>query len=275
VLNQHGDPPDELVRVDPGSGRVAARIVVGHNTARPVVGPDGLVWLTRAGPRADRPELLMVNPATNRVGLTVPLLEADLGEGTRGLLVAWDTVWVADGRGRLLRVALPVSQAEPVSGVEDVAWLASAGGWVWATSGGSLLRIDPVDGRVDAQILSPHPAASAPSGALVADQDSLWLGGTGDRGGALLVRLDPGTGLPERVIELAAKTGRRRPTVAAGQRVMAARADQALHLLDPATDSVRATVALGSTLGGVAADGESVWATDPTRGRLLRIDPGF
>gem|GEM_PF-5965756 len=73
VLNQHADPPDELVRVDPGSGRVLARIGVGHNAARPVVGPDGLVWLTRAGPRSDRPELLMVNPATDRVGLTVSL----------------------------------------------------------------------------------------------------------------------------------------------------------------------------------------------------------
>jgi hypothetical protein len=34
-------------------------------------------------------------------------------------------------------------------------------------------------------------------------------------------------------------------------------------------------VALGDPTGGVAADGHTVWATDPTRGRLLRIDPGF
>jgi hypothetical protein len=275
VLNQHGDPPDELVRVDPGSGRVVARIGVGHNTARPVVAPDGLVWLTRAGPGADRPELLMVNPATNQVGLTVPLPRADLGEGTRGLLVAWEAVWVVDGRGRLLRVALPVREAQPVAGAEDVAWLADAGGWVWATSGGSLLRISAVDGRVDATILSPHPAASAPSGALVADQDSLWLGGTGANGGALLVRLDPGTGQPTAVVNLASRAERYRPKVAVGHRAVAVRVGKELHLVDAATDSIRATVALGNTTGGVAADADTVWATDPTRGRLLRIDPGF
>ena len=177
VLNQHGGPPDELVRVDPGSGQVVARIGVGHNTARPVVGPDGLVWMTRAGARSDRPELLMVNPATNRVGVTVPLPGADLRDGTRSLLVAWDTVWVVDGRGRLLRVALPVSQAEPVIGAEDVAAVASAGGWVWAAGGGSLLRIDAVDGHVAARVLSPQVRSGAPVSALVSGQDSLWLGG--------------------------------------------------------------------------------------------------
>jgi hypothetical protein len=274
VLNQRGDPPDELVRVDPGSGRVLARIGVGHNAARPVVGADGLVWLTRAGPRSDRPELLMVNPATDRVGLTVPLPGADLGQGTRGLLVAWDTVWVADGRGRLLRVALPVSQAEPVSGVVDVGWLATAGGWVWATGGGELLRIDPVDGRLDARIISNHPATGPPAGGLVSGQDSLWLGGTGPSN-ALLVRLDPGTGQPERVIRVAGSAEQYRPKLAAGQRVVAARVGKDLYLVDPATDSIRATVELGNTLGGVAADADMVWATDPTRGRLLRIDPGF
>ena len=201
VLNQHGDPPDELVRVDPGSGRVVARIGVGDNAAQPVVGPDGLVWLTRAGPRGDRPELLMVNPATNRVGVTVPLPGADLSEGTRGLLVAWDTVWVADGRGRLLRVALPVSQAEPVAGATDVAGVASAGGWVWAAGGGEVLRIDPVDGRVAARVLDRRVQIAAPVSALATGQDSLWLAGAGGSG-ARLVRLDLGTGQSKRFIRL-------------------------------------------------------------------------
>jgi hypothetical protein len=275
VLNQLGDPPDELVRVHPASGRVVARIGVGDNAARPVVGPDGLVWMTRAGPRANRAELLMVNPATNRVGVTVPLPGADLSRGTRGLLVAWDTVWVVDGRGRLLRVPLPVREAEPVAEAGDVAGVASAGGWVWAASGGELLRIDPVDGHVAARVLSPHPATGAPPGALVADQDSLWLGGTSDSGGALLVRLDRGTGQSTAVIELGSMAERSRPQVAAGQGVVATRVGPDLHLVDPATDAVQATVALGDILGGVAADGHTIWATDPTRGCLLRIDPGF
>jgi virginiamycin B lyase len=181
---------------------------------------------------------------------------------------------VADGQGRLLRVALPVSQAEPVSGVVDVGWLASAGGWVWATSGGELLRIDPVDGRLDARILSSHPATWASAGGLVSGQDSLWLGATGPSD-ALLVRLDPGTGQPERVIQVAGSAEQYRPKMAAGRRVVAARVGQDLYLVDPATGSIRATVELGNTLGGVATDADTVWATDPTRGRLLRVDPGF
>ena len=135
---------------------------------------------------------------------------------------------------------------------------------------GRELRIDPVDGRLDARILSNHPAAGAPAGG----QDSLWLGGTSPSD-ALLVRLDPGTGQPERVIQLARSAEQYRPKLAAGRRVVAARAGQDLYLVDAATNSIRATVELGNTLGGVAADADAVWATDPTRGRLLRIHPGF
>jgi hypothetical protein len=274
VLNQHGGPPDELVRVDPGSGRVVARIGVGHNTARPVVGPDGLVWMTRAGERSDRPELLMVNPATNQIGLTVPLPGADLGEGTRDLLVAWDTVWVADGRGRLLRVALPVNQAEPVAGATDVAGLANASGWVWAAGGGEVLRIDPVDGRVAARVPDRRVQIAAPVSALASGHDSLWLAGAGGSS-ARLVRLDQGTGQSKRFIRLPALAEMYRPKLAIGQRVVAARVGQQLRLIDPATDKIRATVNLHNTTGGVAADGKTIWATESPFGRLLRIDPGF
>jgi sugar lactone lactonase YvrE len=181
---------------------------------------------------------------------------------------------VADGRGRLLRVALPVNQAEPVAGAADVAGLANAGGWVWATSGGSLLRIDPVDGRVAARVPDPRVQIAAPASALASGQDSLWLAGAGGSG-ARLVRLDQGTGQSKRFIRLPALAEMYRPKLAVGQRVVAARVGQQLRLIDPATDKIRATVNLHNTTGGVAADGKTIWATESPFGRLLRIDPGF
>jgi hypothetical protein len=93
--------------------------------------------------------------------------------------------------------------------------------------------------------------------------------------------VEPSAPLARRRMDL----GRQRRVAAAHRRggrargrrpgVVAARVGRDLHLVDPATDAVQATVALGDPTGGVAADGHTVWATDPTRGRLLRIDPGF
>jgi hypothetical protein len=88
-------------------------------------------------------------------------------------------------------------------------------------------------------------------------------------------RLDRGEGRVEATVRLGAGTGSRRPALAAGERVVAMRAGQDLLLVDPATDSVRVRVPLGEDRGGVAAQGGTVWATDPVHGRLLRIDPGF
>ena len=66
-----------------------------------------------------------------------------------------------------------------------------------------------------------------------------------------------------------------RPKLAIGRRVLAARVGQQLRLIDPASDKIRATVNLRNTNGGVAADGDTIWATESPFGRLLRIDPGF
>ena len=101
------------------------------------------------------------------------------------------------------------------------------------------------------------------------------MAGRRRRSGARLVRLDHGTGQTRGVLQLPALAEMYRPKLAAGQRVVAARVGQQLRLIDPASDSIRATVALGNTTGGVAADGDTIWATESPFGRLLRIDPGF
>jgi hypothetical protein len=275
VLNRRAGQPGELVRVDPDRGQVVARIGVGDNVARPFVAPDGLVWLTRAGPRADRPELVAVNPSTNRVAVNVPLPGADLRSGGRALLVTGTELWVADDAGRLWWAALPITRVEPVRGADDAGRLADAGGWVWATSGGvGLQRVDQVDGEVVATVTGPALRQAAPATAVVGAQESLWLAGRGGPG-ARLLRLDPFSGQPQALVRLGAGADGPRPELAAGERVLAARVGADLFLVDPATSSVRATVRLGADRGGVAASAGTVWATDPARGRLLRVDPGF
>lgn len=276
VLNRRAGQPDELVRVDPDRGQVVARIAVGQSVSGPVVAPDGLVWMTRAGPGSDRPELVVVNPATNRVGVTVPLPGADLGSGGRGLLVTGTEVWVADDAGRLRWAALPITRVEPVPGAADVDRLASAGGWIWAVGGAGarLLRIDQVDGEVVAVVSNPDLRDAAPATAVVGAQQSLWLAGLGGPG-ARLLRLDPFSGRLQALVRLGAGADGPRPELAAGDRVVAVRVGAELFLVDPATDSVRARVPVGADRGGVAAHAGTVWVTDPARGRLLLVDPGF
>ena len=65
------------------------------------------------------------------------------------------------------------------------------------------------------------------------------------------------------------------PLVAAGDLVVAVQSERRLFLVDPATNSVRVGMDLPKGRGGLAVGAGAVWVTDPARGRLLRIEPGF
>ncbi|HYN18078.1 MAG TPA: YncE family protein, partial [Actinomycetes bacterium] len=87
--------------------------------------------------------------------------------------------------------------------------------------------------------------------------------------------LDPSSGEPRATITFGPRSEVSVPWVAAGDRVVAVQGERRLFLVDPATNSVRVTVALATKRGGLAAGAGAVWVTDPTKGRLLRVDPGF
>ena len=71
VLNRSQPSADAtLVRVDPATDQVVARIAVGPAAVRVAAG-DGSVWVLRSSPNSS--DLVQVDPATNRVARTVPL----------------------------------------------------------------------------------------------------------------------------------------------------------------------------------------------------------
>lgn len=279
LLSHHNDRRDELVRVDPGRLRVAARIPVGFSASAPAVSEDGSVFAVRLrdGNRSDRPELVRVDPATDRVASTVALPSAS-GPGVTGLVVARGLVWVAyPGRG-LVRVD-PASGAtrEVTAGGRLVAVdrLAFAGGWLWAAKGRQLLRVDPRQGTVEATVGGPDLRGAMPADALAGGAGGLWLHGFGPAGERLL-RLDPVSGRVEAASTLSRKTGGRGVQVdlGVGDRVVAIRRGSRLLLADPDQGMVRLTMpAPGTRPAGMAVDGGLIWLSDPAGGCVLRIGP--
>ena len=267
---------DELVRVDAGTDRVTGTAAVGYNADHPVVADDGSVWLARAGRRLDRPELLRIDPRTLKVAATFPLSAATTPWSVAPMVVAGGAVWVSDSDSRLLRVdqgSGAVGEVRADGGPLPVDHLTVAGGWVWGTRGLALYRIDPESGRVNLTISSTDLHGMMPANAPVGGAGGLWLeGSTSD--GERLVRLDPVSGQLVAFHTLAARSRTTVPAVAAGDRVIAVHHDGRLLLADT-TGSVRVSLNAPIKRGGLAVGAGAVWVTDPTRGRLLRVDPGF
>ncbi len=152
-------PEVGLVRIDPATNRVAARVPVGAVGASVAVTAAG-VWAVccpgepgePADPLTVDGTLIRIDPATDRV-----LQRIHLGGQPTAVAAGPSGVWVV-GVGRLWRV-------DPVTGrvvtTTRVAEDLQAGGrvvvdrgavWVAASAGGVLLRVDPRTGRVVARL---------------------------------------------------------------------------------------------------------------------------
>ena len=269
---------DELVKVDPRTDRVVGRVTVGHNVDLPLVAEDGSVWLARAGQGRDRPELLRVDPRTLRVTATfpIPTTSGTIAWSVGTMVAAGGVVWVSDIESRLLRVDPATGAVREIraDGEPLPLDLAVAGGWVWGTRGLQLRQVDPRDGTVTRTVSNPELHNLMPANRLAGSAGGLWLQGS-STDGELLVRLDPSSGEPRATIALAPRSKVTVPLVAAGDLVVAVQTERRLFLVDPATNSVRVGMNLPKGRGGLAVGAGAVWVTDPARGRLLRIEPGF
>ena len=98
-----------LVRVDPATGRVAARILLPKTTGqRPhqVAVGEGAVWVTSASPRRDTANLLWrVNPASNQVTGTLDLGPTSAGGIPNSVAAGNGAVWVGGTtKGSIVRL---------------------------------------------------------------------------------------------------------------------------------------------------------------------------
>ncbi|HEV2895490.1 MAG TPA: hypothetical protein VG411_17190, partial [Actinomycetota bacterium] len=106
LISHRNDRGAALVRGDPGTDRVVARIAFGHSNSDPAVADDGSLYAVRprGGSRPDRPELVRVDPLTNRIAATIALPPASPPYGATALVAAADAGWAAYPGGGLVRV---------------------------------------------------------------------------------------------------------------------------------------------------------------------------
>jgi hypothetical protein len=278
LRNARGAERGRLLRVDPRTDEVVAGIPVREWASHVRSGDDGTAWVVRLEPSPGDEELLQVDPASGSVTRTIPLPAVETGGGVEAVLVAGGAVWIADSAGRLLRADTTSGQVRTVLSSRwrwPIVGLAAAGGGIWVASGYGLQRLDPEDGRVTLQASDPALQQAMPADSLAAGAGALWIAGGGDEMSDRLLRLDPVSGRVAAVLVLrrAAWEASRPVVVAADERTVVVRRGAGLFLVAADGGRVRGYLELPGD-GGVAVGAGAVWATDPGRGRLLRIDPG-
>jgi hypothetical protein len=267
VLNRSQPSVDAtLVRVDPATDQVVARIAVGPAAVRVAAG-DGSVWVLRSSPNSS--DLVQVDPATNRVARTVPLGNLTMPAMASGgyLLVAGRAVWVTHRAG-ILRVDPGSGRVTTVMGSDrygPLSGLAAAGGSVWAVAGMVVQQIRPEDGTIGWEDAPKGLGPMIPSG-LAAGAGALWIVGTG-----FLAHFDPDTRRVVAALRVGHGVGTDADLAAGDERIVVARGKKVLYLIDPAANRVRAEVRLPSA-DAVAVGAGAIWVTDQANGRLLRVE---
>lgn len=130
--------PSTLIRVDPGSNTVVAKIELPSESEDPFFS-DGFVWVTSFG----HAELLKVDPATNAIAATI-----SVGPKPRFLTTGAGSVWTLNqGDGTVSRV--DVATGKLVATIDcgltgEGGEITFGAGFVWATLFGiPLTQIDP------------------------------------------------------------------------------------------------------------------------------------
>jgi hypothetical protein len=169
----HNGP--DVVRVDPGTAEVAARIAA---PVASVAEGEGAVWV------ATRNSLLRVDPRSNEVTHTVEL--EGMRDGTYGIAVGDGAVW-AGGPGRVDRI--DPDTREVVATVPVEGWkLALGAGSLWIAGGSDVWRVETETNAVVARVSVPSVEN------IIWDGTHIWtLGPCCPGNEPFLVQIDPAT----------------------------------------------------------------------------------
>jgi streptogramin lyase len=160
---------DTLLRIDPASGDVVARLPmpIGVTDIRAT---DGSVWIV--GRR--RPYLLRVDPATMEI-----VLRRRLEPKPLRVDVAGGFAWVTNhGDDTVARVDPETGEAAPIGVPSKPYGIVATRDAIWVSCYGahSLVRIDPRTSRLAGE---PRPVGLNPTG-VAADGDSVWVASRAD-----------------------------------------------------------------------------------------------
>ena len=160
-------------------------------------------------------------------------------------------------------------------GIADADWLQVVGDSVYTTIGGpagsSVQGIDAATGKAGAAI----PTEADTCTAMAVGYGSLWAAVCSGPSSALL-RIDPATGRVLATVKIKDAAIQWEGSVASAEGsvwVVTASPHHALVRIDPASNTVVGETSLPVDVVAVRAGLGSLWATDPTKGRLLRLDP--
>jgi YVTN family beta-propeller protein len=252
VISQHDKT---VTRIDPKT-RTALRTIPVGGTPIDVAVAENAVWLLAYDSLSGGPaRIVRIDPGLNDVLRTIPLGRGPFGFGTIGggsLAVAAGTVWVVNFYPQLAvsridsaanRVTATFSvgglslgfNSGTAGGVPGASGVAIGEGSVWLSSD---IGITPINARSNAVTPTIRLGVAIPT-ALAFGEGAIWVAARP------AFRCCP----PE--------------TVGTGT----------LTRIDPATDSVEATIPIGGQPAGVAVGEGAIWIADPGTRSVVRVDP--
>jgi DNA-binding SARP family transcriptional activator/streptogramin lyase len=174
-------PPNSVARIAESGNKVESYVGVGTDPVAVAVGAGG-VWVANAGDGT----VTRLDPATGTFERNYAIGADD---DVSDIAAGFGSVWVADGNGGT------VTRIDPSLGVEPpirpggrptiaptaVYFVAVGSGYVWATRGDQLLRIDPHTNQVDR-----HLSVGVPIG-LTTGGGSVWVTTQSEQ----VLRIDP------------------------------------------------------------------------------------
>ena len=188
--------PPRLVRTDPTSGRVTARLELGRDplsAATGIVAGVGSVWvsLTDFGD-GDAGWVWRLDPLARRV-----IARLRVGRLPSAMAVEGNSVWTVNaGDATISRIDAEANRVETHEVASQPGGLVAAAGSIWLThpQDGTVRRIEPASGRTVATI----PVGGSAYG-VAADNRGVWIALPGE---GLVRRLDPRTNTVAETIQL-------------------------------------------------------------------------
>ena len=233
VVNTGGERT--VSRIDPRTGELTGTFEAGGLPAEIAVG-EGAVWVGLFGGSGDTNALVGVarlDPRSGEVRGTTRLP----GDGEEGVL--------------------------PTAGLPRIA---AGAGAVWAINpDGSVSRIDPDTGAIEARIPLPAQALT-----LAAGREGVWFLGLDDP--PAVTRIDPLTNRVGQSVRVGSQElwG---VAVGGGSVWVTAREDGLLWRIEPGRNPVSRTIDVGTGVTAVASGGGAVWTGNYIDGTVSRIDP--
>jgi len=217
---------------------------------------DGSVWVTSPEGHV----LYRIDPLTGLTEDTIPV-----GSGAGAIAVAGSDVWVANALdGTLSQVSSETSSVVGVVAVgPEPSGIAFGHGAIWVAdaTAGTLAEVNASSG----QVMSTEQLSTPPFGVALG-AGSVWIS---DPGGNEITRIDQQGGPP---VQISVGSGPTAIAFGLGSVWVANGLDSTVSRINPATDTVVATIPVGDGPDALAIVDNSVWVANGFSSTLTKID---